>query len=99
TRSKRDWSSDVCSSDLSPKWNFDDATFERTAKAFDNPDHVAIVIHNYRWRQSLAEGEVQYDALEKRLAEGPVIKVPTITMEGDEIGRASCRERVERQES
>ncbi|WP_426536517.1 alpha/beta fold hydrolase [Bradyrhizobium sp. McL0615] len=70
----------------SPKWNFDDATFERTAKAFDNPDHVAIVIHNYRWRQGLAEGEVQYDALEKRLAEGPVINVPTITMEGDANG-------------
>jgi pimeloyl-ACP methyl ester carboxylesterase len=70
----------------SPKWNFDDATFERTAKAFDNPDHVAIVIHNYRWRQGLAEGEVQYDALEKRLAEGPVINAPTITMEGDANG-------------
>src|SRR5437899_9090696 len=64
----------------SPNWDFDDATFERTAKAFDNQDHVAIVIHNYRWRQGLAEGEVQYDALEKRLAEGPVINVPTITM-------------------
>ena len=70
----------------SPKWSFDDATFERTAKAFDNPDHVAIVIHNYRWRQGLAEGEVQYDALEKRLAEGPIINVPTITMEGDANG-------------
>jgi pimeloyl-ACP methyl ester carboxylesterase len=70
----------------SPKWNFDDATFERTAKAFDNPDHVAIVIHNYRWRQALAEGEAQYDALEKRLAEAPVIGVPTITMEGDANG-------------
>jgi pimeloyl-ACP methyl ester carboxylesterase len=70
----------------SPKWTFDDATFERTAKAFDNPDHVAIVIHNYRWRQSLAEGEAQYDALEKRLAEDPVINVPTITMEGDANG-------------
>jgi pimeloyl-ACP methyl ester carboxylesterase len=67
----------------SPKWNFDDATFERTAKAFDNPDHVAIVIHNYRWRQGLAEGEAKYDALEKQLAEAPVIGVPTITMEGD----------------
>jgi pimeloyl-ACP methyl ester carboxylesterase len=70
----------------SPKWNFDDATFERTAEAFENPDHVAIVIHNYRWRQGLAEGEVQYDALEKRLAEGPVINAPTITMEGDANG-------------
>jgi pimeloyl-ACP methyl ester carboxylesterase len=70
----------------SPKWNFDDATFERTAKAFDNPDHVAIVIHNYRWRQGLAEGEAKYDALEKQLAEAPVIGVPTITMEGDANG-------------
>jgi pimeloyl-ACP methyl ester carboxylesterase len=70
----------------SPKWNFDDATFERTAKAFDNPDHVAIVIHNYRWRQGLAEGEAKYDALEKKLAEAPIIGVPTITMEGDANG-------------
>jgi pimeloyl-ACP methyl ester carboxylesterase len=70
----------------SPKWNFDDATFERTAKAFDNSDHVAIVIHNYRWRQGLAEGEAKYDALEKQLAEAPVIGVPTITMEGDANG-------------
>lgn len=70
----------------SPKWNFDDATFERTAKAFDNPNHVAIVIHNYRWRQGLAEGEAKYDALEKQLAEAPVIGVPTITMEGDANG-------------
>jgi pimeloyl-ACP methyl ester carboxylesterase len=70
----------------SPKWNFDDATFDRSAKAFDNPDHVAIVIHNYRWRQGLAEGEAKYDDLEKRLAEGPVITVPTITLEGDANG-------------
>ncbi|MDF0516201.1 alpha/beta hydrolase [Bradyrhizobium yuanmingense] len=70
----------------SPKWNFDDATFERTAKAFDNPDHVAVVIHNYRWRQGLAEGEAKYDALEKQLADAPVIGVPTITMEGDANG-------------
>ena len=55
----------------SPKWNFDDATFERSAAAFDNPDHVAITIHNYRWRLGLAEGESKYDALEKRLAEAP----------------------------
>ena len=54
----------------SPKWDFDDATFERSAAAFDNPDHVAIVIHNYRWRLGLAEGEPQYDDLEKRLADG-----------------------------
>ena len=70
----------------SPKWDFDDATFDRTAASFDNPDHVSIVIHNYRWRLSLAEGESQYDGLEKRLAEGPVITVPTITLEGDANG-------------
>jgi pimeloyl-ACP methyl ester carboxylesterase len=70
----------------SPKWNFDDLTFERSAQAFDNPDHVAIVIHNYRWRLGLAEGEARYDDIEKRLAEGPVISVPTITMEGDANG-------------
>ena len=70
----------------SPKWNFDDATFDRSAAAFDNPDHVSIVIHNYRWRLGLAEGEPKYDDLEKRLAEGPVITVPTITLEGDANG-------------
>ncbi|HEY6578531.1 MAG TPA: alpha/beta hydrolase, partial [Rhizomicrobium sp.] len=70
----------------SPKWNFDDATFERTAKAFDNPDHVAIVIHNYRWRLGLAQGEAKYDELEQKLAKAPVIPVPTITMEGDANG-------------
>ena len=70
----------------SPKWEFDDATFDRTAAAFDNPDHVAIVIHNYRWRLGLAEGEPKYDDLEKRLALGPVIAVPTITLEGDANG-------------
>jgi pimeloyl-ACP methyl ester carboxylesterase len=70
----------------SPKWNFDDATFDRSAKAFDNPDHVAIVIHNYRWRMGLAEGEARYNDLEKRLAQLPVIAVPTITMEGDANG-------------
>ena len=67
----------------SPQWNFDDATFERSAAAFDNPDHVAIVIHNYRWRLGLAEGEPKYAELERRLAQSPVITVPTITMEGD----------------
>jgi pimeloyl-ACP methyl ester carboxylesterase len=67
----------------SPKWSFDDATFERSAASFDNPDHVQIVIHNYRWRLGLAEGETKYDDLEKRLAAGPVIAVPTITLEGD----------------
>ena len=70
----------------SPKWDFDDATFDRSAASFDNPDHVAIVIHNYRWRLGLAEGEPKYDDLEKRLAEGPVIAVPTITLEGDANG-------------
>ena len=70
----------------SPKWDFDDATFDRSAAAFDNPDHVAITIHNYRWRLGLAEGEARYDDLEKRLAQAPVITVPTITMEGDANG-------------
>jgi pimeloyl-ACP methyl ester carboxylesterase len=70
----------------SPKWNFDDATFERSAASFDNPDHVEIVIHNYRWRLGLAEGEAKYDELEKQLAEAPVISVPTITLEGDANG-------------
>ena len=70
----------------SPKWKFDDATFDRSAASFNNPDHVAIVIHNYRWRLSLAKGEPKYDDLEKRLAEGPVITVPTITLEGDANG-------------
>jgi pimeloyl-ACP methyl ester carboxylesterase len=70
----------------SSKWHFDDATFDRSAAAFDNPDHVSIVIHNYRWRLGLAEGEPKYDNLEKRLAEGPVITVPTITLEGDANG-------------
>jgi pimeloyl-ACP methyl ester carboxylesterase len=70
----------------SPKWDFDDATFERSAAAFDNPDHVSIVIHNYRWRLGLAEGEPPYDELEKRLAAGPTIAVPTITLEGDANG-------------
>jgi pimeloyl-ACP methyl ester carboxylesterase len=70
----------------SPRWDFDDATFDRSAQAFDNPDHVNIVIHNYRWRLGLAQGERQYDALEARLAEAPVIQVPTITLEGDANG-------------
>jgi len=72
----------------SPNWDFDDATFDRTAASFDNPDYVTIVIHNYRWRLSLAEGDPQYDDLEKRLAEGPVIAVPTITLDGDSDGVA-----------
>jgi pimeloyl-ACP methyl ester carboxylesterase len=70
----------------SPKWNFDDATFDRSAASFDNPDHVQIVTHNYRWRLGLAEGEAKYDELEKRLAAGPIINVPTITIEGDANG-------------
>jgi pimeloyl-ACP methyl ester carboxylesterase len=70
----------------SPKWDFDDATFDRSAAAFNNPDHVDIVIHNYRWRLDLAKGEAKYDDLEKRLAAGPVITVPTITLEGDANG-------------
>jgi pimeloyl-ACP methyl ester carboxylesterase len=70
----------------SPHWDFDDATFDRSAAAFDNPDHVSIVIHNYRWRLGLAEGEPPYDDLEKRLAAGPAITVPTITLEGDANG-------------
>jgi len=70
----------------SPKWDFDDATFDRSAASFDNPDHVAVAIHNYRWRLGLAEGEAEYDELEKRLAEGPVITVPAITLEGDANG-------------
>ena len=70
----------------SPKWAFDDATFARSAAAFDNSDHVTIVIHNYRWRLGLAAGEPQYDGLERRLAGAPAIAVPTITLEGDANG-------------
>ncbi|MGM3408208.1 alpha/beta fold hydrolase [Ralstonia holmesii] len=70
----------------SPTWKFDDATYDRSAAAFDNPDHVAVVIHNYRWRLGLAQGESKYGALEQRLATAPGITVPTITMEGDANG-------------
>ncbi|MGY2492735.1 alpha/beta fold hydrolase [Cupriavidus sp. CP313] len=70
----------------SPKWNFDDATFDRSAAAFDNPDHVEITIHNYRWRQGLASGEARFDDIEKQLATAPTISVPTITIEGDANG-------------
>jgi pimeloyl-ACP methyl ester carboxylesterase len=70
----------------SPKWAFDDATFDRSAAALENPDHVSIVIHNYRWRLGLAEGESKYDHLEKRLSESPKIGVPAITLEGDANG-------------
>jgi pimeloyl-ACP methyl ester carboxylesterase len=70
----------------SPTWNFDDATYDRSAESFKNPDHVAVVIHNYRWRLGLVNGEPQYDEFEKRLAMGPTISVPTITLEGDANG-------------
>jgi pimeloyl-ACP methyl ester carboxylesterase len=70
----------------SPQWHFNDNTFNRSAADFTNPDHVAIVIHNYRWRLGLADGEPQYDELEKRLATAPVISVPTVTLEGDANG-------------
>jgi pimeloyl-ACP methyl ester carboxylesterase len=70
----------------SPKWQFDDATFDRSAASFENPDHVAIAIHDYRWRLGLASGEAKYDHIEKRLAESPVITTPTITLEGDANG-------------
>ena len=70
----------------SPKWNFDDATFNRSAASLDNADHVDIVIHNYRWRLGLADGEARYDDLEKQLADGPAIAPPTITLEGDANG-------------
>lgn len=70
----------------SPQWKFDDATFERSAAAFDNPDHVAVVVHNYRWRLGLVEGESKFEELEKRLAGFPVITVPTITLQGDADG-------------
>ncbi|XZF15622.1 alpha/beta fold hydrolase [Chitinophagaceae bacterium MMS25-I14] len=70
----------------SPLWHFSDAIFEQSAAAFDNPDHVAIVIHNYRWRLGLAEGEERYDSLEKKLATAPAIYVPAVTLEGDANG-------------
>ena len=70
----------------SPQWDFDDATFERSAASLDNPDHVAIVIHNYRWRIGLGDGERQYNPLERLLGNAPVINVPTITLEGDANG-------------
>ena len=73
----------------SPRWAFDDATYDRTAAAFDNPDHVGIVVHNYRWRISAAEGEARYDELERRLAEAPVVTVPAITIASDFDGAAA----------
>jgi pimeloyl-ACP methyl ester carboxylesterase len=74
---------------VSPKWHFDDATYDRTAAAFDNPDHVAIVIHNYRWRLGLAKGDPKYDSLEAKLFAGPVIEVPAITIASDFDGAAA----------
>ena len=70
----------------SPQWHFDDATYERSARAFDNPDHAAIVIQSYRWRLGLAQGEARYDEYEQKLAAGPAVRVPAITMEGDANG-------------
>jgi pimeloyl-ACP methyl ester carboxylesterase len=84
-RYRRDFAKLICQLS-SPKWKFDDVTFARSATAFENPDHVAIVIHNYRWRLGLVEGESKYDEYEKKLAGAPVIGVPTITMEGDANG-------------
>lgn len=74
---------------VSPKWDFDDATFDRTAASFNHPDPVAIVIHSYRWRLSLAKGKPRYDNLERKLFEGPVITVPAITIASDFDGPAS----------
>ena len=70
----------------SPQWRFDAATFDRTAASFDNPDHVDVVIHNYRWRLGLADGEARYDTIEAQLAKAPVVAVPTITLESDANG-------------
>lgn len=81
----------------SPRWDFDVATFERSAAAFDNEDHVAIVIHNYRWRLSLAPGEAKYDKLEAKLNEAPVITVPTITIASDFDGAAASGESYRKQ--
>lgn len=67
----------------SPTWDFDEATFDRTAAAFSNPDYVSIVIHNYRWRLSLAKGDPRYDGLDRQLAKSPVITVPTVTLDGE----------------
>ena len=73
----------------SPRWDFDDATYERTAVSFDNPDHVDVVVHNYRWRLRLADGEQQYDHLERKLSERPAIGVPAITIASDFDGAAA----------
>jgi pimeloyl-ACP methyl ester carboxylesterase len=84
-KNRRDFSKLIWQT-ASPQWHFDDATFDRSAASFDNADHVSIVIHNYRWRLDLAAGEPRYDDLERRLAQFPVITVPTITLEGDANG-------------
>ncbi|MGZ3370855.1 MAG: alpha/beta fold hydrolase [Caulobacteraceae bacterium] len=84
-RNRRDFNKLIWRS-FSPQWRFDDATYERSARAFDNPDHVAIVIHSYRWRLGLAEGEARYDAYEQKLAALPAIATPAITLEGDANG-------------
>jgi pimeloyl-ACP methyl ester carboxylesterase len=84
-KNRRDFSKLIWQT-ASPQWHFDDATFDRSAASFDNPDHVSIVIHNYRWRLGVAAGEPRYDDLERRLAQFPVITVPTITLEGDANG-------------
>jgi pimeloyl-ACP methyl ester carboxylesterase len=84
-RNRRDFAKLIWQT-ASPKWSFDNVTFDRSAAAFDNPDHVEVVIHNYRWRLGLADGESEYAELEERLARGPVIGVPTITLEGDANG-------------
>jgi pimeloyl-ACP methyl ester carboxylesterase len=84
-RNRRDFAKLIWQT-ASPQWQFDDSTFERSARALDNPDHVAIVIHNYRWRLGLADGAEKLAAIEERLAAAPVISVPTITMEGDANG-------------
>jgi len=88
TNNRRDFNKLIWKS-ASPKWDFDDATFDRTATSFENPDHVSIVIHNYRWRLSLAEGEPRYDAPEEKLSQAPVITVPAITIASDFDGAAA----------
>jgi len=89
TENRRDFNKLIWKT-ASPKWDFDDATFDRTAASFDNPDHVAIVIHNYRWRLSLAKGEARYDDLEEKLSQAPVITAPTITISSDFDGAAAA---------
>ena len=96
TANRRDFNKLIWKS-TSPKWAFDDATYDRTARSFDNPDHVAVVIHNYRWRLSLASGEARYDRLEQALARAPTIAVPTITIASDFDGAAADGKRYAKQ--